>query len=373
MQKVLFLIPSLTMGGAERVTSHLANHLANKGYQVAISTLTDTSADFYALDPRIERFGLGVSKSSDNIGAAIVNNVNTIGAVRNCLREWQPHVAISMMSSANVYLAFAGRGLPIQKIGSERVHPPNLPLGRAWEFLRRVMYGNLNGLVAQTEQSASWLKANTRIKHVTVIGNPVVLPLPSVPPIEDPAALLNSRRKYILAIGRLVDQKGFDLLIDAYARLALSSSRWDLVILGDGPMKPELEAKIHRYDLMDRVLLPGRVGNPGDWYQACDMYVMSSRFEGFPNTLAEAMSYSLPVVSFDCPTGPSDLISNGDNGLLIPNGDTEGLADAITRLTTDKSLRKKLGETAAKIRERLDIDHVSTMWEGLFGEMANGG
>jgi glycosyltransferase involved in cell wall biosynthesis len=365
-QRLLLLIHSLSMGGAERVATNLANHWVNKGYTVAVATLSSTSADFYALDPRIERIALDVAKPSQHPMAAVLNNLRTLRAVRRLLKQWQPQVTIALMTNANVYLALAGWGLPGQKIGSEQNHPPMRPLGRIWEMLRRLAYGRLDHLVALTAPSAAWLRNHTRARHVTVIGNPVPWPLPVQPPVLDPNTLLIKGRQRLIAAGRLVEQKGFDLLIEAFARLAPDFQTWDLIIVGEGPLRGPLEAQLARLDLQGRVFLVGAVGNIGAWYMACDLYVMSSRFEGFGNTLAEALACGLPAVSFDCETGPSDIIRPEIDGLLVPPGDVSALVASLTVLMTNQALRERFAIRAVEARARFSVDGIAGQWERLF-------
>jgi glycosyltransferase involved in cell wall biosynthesis len=365
-QRLLFLIHSLDMGGAQRVAATLANHWVNKGHAVAVATLSSTSSDFYALDPRIERIALDVAKPSEHPMAALLNNLRTLRAVRRLLKQWQPQVTIALMTNANVYLALAGWGLPGQKIGSEQNHPPMRPLGRIWEMLRRLAYGRLDHLVALTAPSAAWLRNHTRARHVTVIGNPVPWPLPVQPPVLDPNTLLIKGRQRLIAAGRLVEQKGFDLLIEAFARLAPDFQTWDLIIVGEGPLRGPLEAQLARLDLQGRVFLVGAVGNIGAWYMACDLYVMSSRFEGFGNTLAEALACGLPAVSFDCETGPSDIIRPEIDGLLVPPGDVSALVASLTVLMTNQALRERFAIRAVEARARFSVDGIAGQWERLF-------
>ena len=365
-QRLLFLIHSLSMGGAERVATNLANHWVNKGYAVAVATLSSEASDFYALDPRIERIALDLAKPSQHPMAAMLNNLRTLRAVRRLLKQWQPQVTIALMTSANVYLALAGWGLPGQKIGSERIHPPTLPLGRVWEMLRRLAYGRLDQLVALTAPSAAWLRNHTRANNVTVIGNPISWPLPVQPPVLDPNTLLTKGRQRLIAAGRLVEQKGFDLLIEAFALLAPDFPTWDLIIVGEGPLRGSLEAQLARLGLQDRVFLLGSVGNIGAWYMACDLYVMSSRFEGFPNTLVEALACGLPAVSFDCETGPRDIIRPEIDGLLVPPGDVSALVSSLTVLMTNQALRERFAMRAVEARVRFSVDGIAGQWERLF-------
>lgn len=371
-KRLLFLIHSLSMGGAERVLANLANYWSNKGYTVAVATLCDLKGDFYTLNPQIERIALDVAKPSHGLVSALANNLRILLAVRQLLQQWQPDATIALMTHANVYLALAGFNLPGQKIGSEHNHPPELPLGRNWENLRYWAYGRLDHLVALTEPSAAWLRENTCVKKVSVIGNPIPWPLPDHSPVIDPATVMRPNRKCLFAVGRLAEQKGFDLLVEAFAQLASVMPQWDLVIAGEGPLRAQLETQVERLGLKSRVILAGKVGNMGDWYAACALYVMSSRFEGFGNTLAEAKAYARPVISFDCDTGPSDIIRHGVDGVLVPNGDVEALVKSLKHLMCDESWRNELGAKAIEARERFSVERIAAKWEELFTVQADG-
>jgi glycosyltransferase involved in cell wall biosynthesis len=169
----------------------------------------------------------------------------------------------------------------------------------------------------------------------------VQYPLPVAEPVLAPESLISAERKLLLAVGRLDVQKGFDLLLESFAQLLSRYPTWDLVILGEGSQRTALADQLIRLGLQGRAKLPGLAGNIGDWYSRADLYVMSSRFEGFPNTLAEAMAHGCPPISFDCDTGPRDLIRHEYDGLLVEaNGDVLALTQALDRLMGSEDQRK---------------------------------
>jgi glycosyltransferase involved in cell wall biosynthesis len=171
----------------------------------------------------------------------------------------------------------------------------------------------------------------------------------------------------LLGVGRLTEQKGFDLLISTFARLAARHPDWDLIILGEGPSRPQLEDLVRSHNLSERIFLPGQAGNIAEWYRAAEIYAMSSRFEGFPNTLAEALAHGLPAVSFDCDTGPRDIIRHQVDGLLVPAGDEDALAAALSRLMNNAALRQQFAMRAVEARERFSMERIAGMWEEVFG------
>lgn len=368
--RILFIIPSLLNGGAERVTANLANHWAAKGWEVIIITFAQRHLDFYELHPSITRLDLNLADLSHNVPALFWKNLRRVRALRYCLKQVQPDIALSMMSEANVLLALSAWGIPkVLTIGSERTFPPQNPLGVLRETLRRHTYGRLAAVVALTQECAAWLKTHTNACRVTVIPNPVSWPMPEHTPRIDPAVVCSSGRKLLLAVGRLSAEKNCDVLVEVFSRLATNRPAWDLVFIGEGPERVVLEAKVRAAGLEGRVFLPGRAGNMDTWYERADIYVMTSRFEGFPNSLAEAMAHGLPAVSFDCDTGPRDIIRHGVDGLLIPPGDVNGLHAALDRLMGDDLLRKRYAARAVEVRERFSMECIAGMWEKLFKEV----
>ena len=368
--KLLIFIHSLSSGGAERVTVNLANHWAGKGWDIAVVTLAPQSDDFYELHPAVKRITLGLAGDSGNLFVGFLQNLRRMLALRRVLREIQPAIAVGMTTVANVLLALAAWGLStVRAIGSERIHPPQCPVGPLWEGLRRLSYGRLAAVTALTSESADWLNAHTGARRVPVIPNAALWPLPMQAPRITPESLCQSERLIVLAVGRASEQKQFGLLLEVFHSLVNEHPNWDLVILGEGPQSPALQAQVRAVGLEKRVFLPGRAGNVGEWYERADLYVMSSRFEGFPNALAEAMAHGLPAVSFDCDTGPRDIIRHGVDGLLVPPRDVAGLTAALDRLMGDAVLRKQFAERAVEVRERFSMKRIARMWEELFEEI----
>lgn len=366
---LMIFIHSLGSGGAERVTANLANHWAAKGWQVTLVTLAPATLDFYQLAPEVARIALNLAGESRGAISAMANNLRRVRALRCVLKLVRPDVALSMMSTANILLVLAALGMKgMATVGSERTYPPRIPLGRAWETLRARLYGRIGAMVALTEESATWLRKHTRARRIPVIPNAAVWPLPEQAPYLAVPQRANGQHM-LLGVGRLSEEKGFHHLITSFQRLAIDFPAWQLVILGDGPDRIALQTQIDSLGLTDRISLPGRAGNVGQWYEAADLYVMTSRFEGFPNTLVEAMAHGLPAVSFDCDTGPRDIIRHDFDGLLVPAGDGAALETALRRLMDDAAWRRQFGERATGARERFSLQRVAGMWEALFEEL----
>jgi len=169
----------------------------------------------------------------------------------------------------------------------------------------------------------------------------------------------------VLSVGRFVPQKGFDILLDAFARVSDRYPYWVLTILGDGPLRRDLEAQRDRLGLTERVRLPGAASNLTPYLHKADVFVMASRYEGFPMVLCQAMACGLPVIYTDCPSGPREIIRNGVDGLLVPNEDVEGLAAAMEALISDEKKRERLAMHAREIIERFNLPTIMERWEAM--------
>ena len=182
----------------------------------------------------------------------------------------------------------------------------------------------------------------------------------------------NSERHLLIAMGRLVHQKGFDLLLQAFAQIAGRHPQWTLTILGEGPLRSELQSQTEALHLQERVHFTGAVANPFPMLRAADLFVFPSRFEGFGMALAEAMACGLPAVSFDCPEGPAEIIRDGIDGILVPPEDVGALAKALDRLMDDTQERQRLAERAPDVLERFSRDRILLVWQELFDKLLSG-
>jgi glycosyltransferase involved in cell wall biosynthesis len=190
-----------------------------------------------------------------------------------------------------------------------------------------------------------------------------------IPPWPLPPAALES--KVLIAAGRLVRQKGFDLLLDAFQKVSARHPDWQLWIFGTGASRDSLATHIDRLGLTGRAHLKGVTGQLDKRLAEASVFVLSSRFEGLPMVLLEAMTAGLPAVAFDCPTGPADVIQHGRSGLLVPPQDVDALAAGICDLIEDPATRKAMGATALKASERYSMSSVRQMWEQLFAELVD--
>jgi glycosyltransferase involved in cell wall biosynthesis len=205
-----------------------------------------------------------------------------------------------------------------------------------------------------------------------VIPNPLRWPLADQSPWISPTSVGFKGARRILAVGRLERVKGYEKLIEAFASVAKRCADWELVILGDGSLRGELLSAIRALDLSRRVFLPGQVGNLRDWYGSAEFLVMTSQHEGFPNVLLEAMACGVPVVAFDCDSGPRNIIRDGIDGLLVADQDVLALIAAMARLIDDADFRRQLGRRCEDVRERFGEARVAGLWRRLLLELVDG-
>jgi glycosyltransferase involved in cell wall biosynthesis len=372
--RILLFTHSMAGGGAERTVATLANHWADRGWDVTVATLAPQGEDFYGLRPGVRRIALDLSGDSGSLLAAALQNLRRLRALRRLLNHVRPEVAVAMMSTPNVLLALAGQGMSwLVRVGSERCYPPHAPLDRAWRTARRLVYGRLDAVVALTDECRRWIATHTSARSVPVIPNAVIFPLPCVAPWIVPDEIIAPGRRVLLAVGRLDPVKNLGGLLAVFARLADRHPDWDLVILGEGPERSALQVASAALGIEGRVVMPGIAGNVAQWHARCDLYVLSSHSEGFPNALAEALCHGMPVVSTNCDTGPRDIIRHGIDGLLVAPGDATALEQALDSLMGNSALRQQFAAHAADARQRFSIERVAGMWEALFSRLEDAG
>lgn len=362
--RLTLIISSLTCGGAERVMSIMANYWAAKGWEIDLVTFDDgTIAPFYGLDYRVRYLPLGISKDSPNLLTALGSNLKRIQILRSAICDNKPDATISFIYAANVITLLATRNLNMSVVVSERTDPAMFPVGKIWEQLRHWTYPLANRIIVQTQGARSYFSPRLQTR-VEIIPNPV-LRFPQGKERSEQSLVERS----LIAVGRLGREKGFDLLLQAFAHLKEAYPEWTLTILGEGALRKELEALGKQLGLSNRVHFLGQVKNPYDYLQQADIFVLSSRFEGFPNALCEAMACGLPVIATDCPSGPSQIVRNGIDGILVPNEDINTLTMALERLMSDDRERQRLAARASEVTERFGVEKIMGMWEKLLEEV----
>jgi glycosyltransferase involved in cell wall biosynthesis len=277
--------------------------------------------------------------------------------LRRAIRATRADLLVSFLDSGNIKCLLATRSLQrLPIIISERTDPHGRSIGRVWEGLRRLTYPWADCLVTQTRHAMDYFPATVRAKG-RIIPNPVVRPSAGDPPSQP------GDRHVIITLGRLQKVKGHDQLIDAFHLIAARFPDWDIHIHGDGPEQKALDALIRDSGLAGRVIIGTTTTEVGNCLREADLFVLPSRVEGFPNALAEAMAWGLPVISFDCASGPADLIRHDLDGLLVPPGDVPALALAMARLMSDPAERARLAARAPEVLTRFSRTKVLELWE----------
>ncbi|MCF2147313.1 glycosyltransferase family 4 protein [Desmonostoc muscorum LEGE 12446] len=361
--KITLIIHSLTYGGAERIMSIMANYWSAKGWQITLLTFDGNKIPNFYLDSHIIYFPLAIAEKSPNAIIGIWKNFKRIQILRDAIINSQPDVVISFMSKINIITLLATRWLNIPVIVSERSNPEKSYLGHNWQQLRQLTYLFADKIVFQTQQARDYFPYRLQ-NNSCIIPNMVILP-----PINKQSSEKLLAQRSLIAMGRFVREKGFDLLLQAFAKLKDNYPEWTLTILGDGKLRPELESLRNQLGLGDRVHFPGMVNNTYAFLQEADFFIMSSRFEGFPNALCEAMACGLPVISTDCPSGPREIIRDRIDGILVPNEDISALAAAMERLISNEQERKSLAAHAPEITERFGVEKIMKMWEKVLAEV----
>lgn len=357
--KVAFVISTLHAGGgAERNTCYLASELRRRGHEVTVFVLSADISVGYAIDPKVkvEAVPLGwIRRGAPAFLARLVY-------LRRRLATFD--VCVGIMVTSNVLTALACWGLSTRSFAAERTSPEAYPQQRSWRLLRGLTYRLHSGVIAQTERAAEWLRSHAGIRRVIAIPNPQISSTSSLP-TQIPEALVEPQETLVLAVGRLVPQKGFDRLIPILAKTMCGRPRLKAVILGEGDERNRLEAQVAEVGLTGRILLPGQAGNVHDWYRRADIFVMSSRFEGYPNALMEARSHGTPAIAFDCPEGPAEIVTDGVDGFIVPDDDAARFERRLATLVDDNILREEFGRNGARMAQSASNEKILEAWLGV--------
>ena len=354
--RISLVIHGLGCGGAEKVMVNLAGRLAAIGYQVSLLT-TGNTPDFFSPPDTITRRRLAPEDNPECRWFDLPCQRQRTRALREALLRDRPDVVISFIDLMNiaVLLALAGSNVPV--IVAEHSDPRRHPIGWRWSGLRRLLYPRASRVVMLTRDARDWaLGLWPRWQAVTIPNAVEQAP----PPIQSSRPAIFGPRN-LVAMGRLGPEKGFDWLIEAFSRLSATFPDWHLIIYGEGRERPTLEALIREKGLEERIRLPGIEQHPEQALPHADVFVVSSRYEGFSMVLAETMAMGLPVVSFAC-SGPQEIVRDGVDGLLVAPGDVAALTDSLTRLMRDEALRRRLAQEATAVADRYAPERILELW-----------
>ena len=373
--KITYIYTALvTRGGADRVITNKANWLAEHGYDVMIVTDTQLGrAPIYPLSSKVVLHDLSIDFSLEYGHPLPIRALWYFKLMRQYRKKL---TEVLMNRRSDVVITTLGRDLDFLT----NIHDGSVKIGEshiARQFSRNFhlmeQKGGLHRFVANVwrkkqERDVSKLDALVLLTQADAdawegVTKTFVIPNPTPFYPKDSSACEFHKA---ICVGRLNEQKGYDYLIDAWAIVSQRHPDWILNVFGSGEIKTLLQDRIRENCISETMCIHEPVDNIVEKYLESSLYIMSSRFEGFPMVLLEAMSCGLPCVSFDCPNGAKDLILDGRNGFLVDYLNVKQLADAICRLIEDTSLRKRLGESAKEDVQKYLPNVVMKSWIGLF-------
>lgn len=349
--KILFAISTMQDGGAERTVANLANYFANQNNEVIIMVL-DNNESFYNLDVKIDYRKLDLYRDNKKVINKILRYKKIINKIRKLLKEERPDIMLSMNYKLLPIIIMANIFINIPIVCSERSNPYIYPSGLTWRYLRKILSIACDGYIFQTERAKKYFPLKTQSKSV-IIQNPISSQC------ELYKDIYIGDKKQIVAVGRLNRVKGFDLLIKSFSRIADEIQDINLIIYGEGPERNNLTNLIEKLKLDNRVTLYGKSTDVLNEIKNSKMFILSSRNEGMPNSLMEAMAIGLPCISTKCELGPEELIENNINGLLVEVDDVEEMSQSILKLINDRRFAKILSKNALKIRETNSLKKIS--------------
>lgn len=364
--QLIFLVSDLHLwGGGERVAVLMANHYAAKGVPATLLSVGRPGGVFrFEIDPVVKVEYLHIPL--ENKGR-LLRKINAAAAIRRYLRntlkashtlpgENSPICLLAMGNFPILLAALLPKTDQHKTIGCP--HSNYNALTPVWKSLRWLLYGRLDSLVSLTQRDLPNLRKHQ--PNARVIPNPVTF----YP--EQPAKLEN---KIILAIGRIDYPKGYDLMMDVFERFCRKNSDWQLKIIGEGPLKAEIEQLAHKKGIADRLTIAPATSQIEQEYLEASIFLMTSRTEGFPMVMLEAKACGVPIVAFDCETGPAEIVNHGGDGFLVRPNHAEEMSDRLQELASDPAKRKAFGTAARENVKRFLPEEIFKEWDELFHDL----
>jgi len=350
IKKIGLVIPSLQAGGMERVMSELIREFSkDKSLELHLVLYGITREIFYDVPQNVK---IHTPEFTFDNNKRLLYTFKTLLFLRKKLKSIQPATILSFGEIWNNFVLLATIGLHVPVFVSDRCQP-NKSLGKLHDWLRNKLYPRAKGVIAQTEQGKQIFKAMYFNPNIEVIGNPIRL-------IESG----EERQNIVLSVGRLIDSKHHDELIKLFAKI--NKPDWKLIIVGDDAIKQQnkikLQQLIHELGVEDTIELAGKRNDVEAFYAKSKIFAFTSSSEGFPNVIGEAQSAGLATVAFDCVSGPSDMINDGENGFLIPLFDYAEFQKKLEILMANEELRNKMGKTAASDINRFSSEAIANQF-----------
>lgn len=353
--KLVFLIPTMGSGGAERVMSILVDYFAIKGYEVHLF-IFDKDPSFYKINSNVHcHYIYTERKIGGPIGTLMQLRASFLSA-RALIKQIKPDCLIGFTTVYNVLTILLAKSEKVPSIISERTNPKVFKVTKITGLLRKWFYRFGDAIVLQTERSISSFKeSGIQIpQRKEIIFNPIG---------GEFSNQCLVRENIILSVGRIDSKKGHDLLLKAWAKS--QPYGWKLWIAGEGVNKEMYIKLAQDLQINSQVEFLGNVKDVNALLNRAKIFVLSSRVEGFPNALCEAMLAGCACISFDCPTGPAEIIQDGQNGRLVDAENIDKLAEAIKELTLDDVMQKRMASQAVLLKNDLDKNTIGKKWEHL--------
>lgn len=343
MVKLVCIIPSLSIGGMERVMSVLLKEFSKKNIEIHLILYGKNRAVDYTVPENVIIHKPSFNYSDTN---RFIFTLKTVLFIRNEIKAIKPNSILSFGEYWNNLVLLSLIGLNFKVYISDRSQP-NKNLGKIQNKLRNFLYPKAAGYIAQTSKAEDIAINNKWNSKTIVIGNPINMAIECNPDECNPE---HNREKIILTVGRLIPSKHIDELIKIFS--IVDPKDWKLMIVGGDSKNMNLSSQykklIDDLKLNDRIFLEGTKANVSEYYKRAEIFAFTSSSEGFPNVIGEAMSYGLPVISYDCNAGPSDLINDGETGFLIQGRDQELFISNLKKLIDSQDLRRKFGKNGMK-------------------------
>lgn len=360
MKNICFLIGDLNnFGGTERVTSIIANKLADRGYDITIASITNGDSPFFELNQNVKVISLSSSEYISSFALRmplVIKNLRKL-LIKNSIEILVVVDTISVMISLPALL-----GLSVKHIGWEHFNfKSNLGNKKRW-LMRRVAVRYCDTIITLTERDKGfWLNKTNNYAQIVTIPNPCPYP------VQD-NNYSNNENCIVLAVGRLTHQKGFDMLLKAWKEVVDKKPNWKLQIVGDGEESSNLRSFINKEKISNSVEVIGSVKKVEEYYKNADIFCLSSRFEGFPMVLLETLSFGLPVVSFDCDTGPQEILKDTES-VLVAQNDIEMLSKELISLMNNREKRNLISKMSKEKVKQYQPVEIVTKWEELLDKI----
>lgn len=374
--KILYCIAGTChSGGMERVLANKANYLSARGYEVVITTTDQQNrSPFFELDGRIRCVDLDINYEENN-GKSFLNKLLHYPRkqylhrkrLEKVLRQERPDVTVSMFCNDAGFIPrikdSSAKVLEIHFSKFKRLQYGRKGLWRLADIWRSKQdertVSQFDRFVVLTEEDKRYWGD---LANMTVIPNALTFQTSQVAGLDN---------KKVVAIGRYTHQKGFERLVYAWQELAPRFPDWQLDIVGDGEEREALQRLICECGLERQISLVRPTKDVERVYRDASLFVLSSRYEGLPMVLLEAQAFGLPIVAFRCKCGPEDVVSDGETGFLVDEGDIAALADRMALLMDDESMRKRMGQKAKEASLRYDEDVIMAQWMNLFKSLVD--